>query len=157
MLRAAFRGKQTTSNLVQNQDLGVKEIDLKAKADGASCIQHLQDNNYNVDLEVGAIEREVENSERKKSTLSELADKRGSLSEDSEEDSDRVPSSSKGEKPGKENGSDGLKYSERAIYEMQLVKLQEELVTTMIENQDLGKFSNILQCIYFYHHATNYR
>lgn len=143
MLRTAFRGKQTNSSKASKEvekppSRGENEVD--PNSNGVSCIHNSkeQDDKDGV-LEFegnqkGAAELELENTESERSAASDLANKHESW-QDSGDDSDKnIPPST-----GSGKRDDSFGNSERAIYEMQLVKLQEELVTAMIENQDMGE------------------
>ena len=146
MLRAAFRAKHTNSSKASKEiekppSRGADEVD--PNSNGVSCVHYSkeQDNKDGILEFEGnqktAAESELENPESERLDRSDLANKLESL-QDSEDDSDKNVAPS-----GKRNDSFG---SERAIYEMQLVKLQEELVTAMIENQEMGE--SVLTIVY---------
>lgn len=145
MLRAAFRGKHTNSSKVSKgtEKLPSRaENELDPNSNGVSCIHYSKEQGDKDEVlgfegnQIAAAELELENPESERSAPSDLANKHES-SQDSGDDSDKNI-----EPPSTTTGS-GKRYdnfdSERAIYEMQLVKLQEELVTAMIENQVIGE------------------
>ena len=155
MLRSAFRGKQPADSCGKDEKHGKSahgkshfffHCDEEGGAEDANTNDH---ENLNVATEESVGYNTVDgeltvhfNHEFLESTQSSSSDKESVNGEESMSKSSLSPEN--GAKPDDDQkvkakrGS--FSSSERQIYEMQLAQLQEQLVNTMIDNQEMSKF-----------------
>ena len=155
MLRSAFRGKQSADSSGKHEKHGKSahgkshvffHRDEKGRAGDANTNDH-ENLNAPTEESVGysTVDGELTvdfNQEYLESTQSSSSDKESVNGEENMSKSSLSPEN--GAKPDHDQKvkakRSSFSSSERQIYEMQLAQLQEQLVNTMIDNQEMSKF-----------------